>query len=159
MTGMDFDVYCTHTWCNAKLFLRHYEDVLCITRFTHVWLDIWVKDVSTTMWEEIHMANDLYMTAGFAANAPKICESINADSPTIISWERPIGLRRNGHTKPFWKPLNGNALILVKTDLYSKVTRALSTSRKTMASIVTLFMENWIILYGIQALMLSDNGI
>lgn len=59
---------------------------------------------------------------------------------------------------PLPTTLNGIQFVVVLTDRYSKVTRAVSTARKTGTHIASTFMDNWIIPYVISDYMVTDNG-
>lgn len=56
------------------------------------------------------------------------------------------------------KVLNDSQFVLGMIDHYSKLTRAVLTSKKTASHIVSLSMDNWIILHGIPMHGLADNG-
>lgn len=56
------------------------------------------------------------------------------------------------------KTSTGNRFVVVITDRYSKLTRAVPTKTNTAPQIVTIFMGNWAMPYGIPEFHLTDNG-
>lgn len=58
---------------------------------------------------------------------------------------------------PLPKTLNGIQVEVVVTDRYSKVVRAISTSKVTAWHIASLFMDSWIVPCGIRKHLLDDN--
>lgn len=58
---------------------------------------------------------------------------------------------------PLPKTSKGNQFVWVMTDCYSKLERAVLTSTKTAVHAASMFMDHWIIPYGIPDYVLADN--
>jgi len=59
---------------------------------------------------------------------------------------------------PLLRTRRGNRFLLVISDRYSKLTRAIPLSRITAQSVARAFAEQWAFVYGPPAILLSDNG-
>lgn len=59
---------------------------------------------------------------------------------------------------PLSKTKSGNKYKEVMTDRYSKLTRVIPTKRKTATDVVLIFVDHWVIPYGIPRWLLTDNG-
>ena len=59
---------------------------------------------------------------------------------------------------PFPKTKNRNQFIAVITDRYSKLTRAVPMRKTTATLMAAMFLNNWILPYGISNTIFSDNG-
>lgn len=56
------------------------------------------------------------------------------------------------------KTENGNKFLVAMTDQYSKLTRAMPTSKTRATLMATMFFQNSIVPFGIAAYLLTDNG-
>ncbi len=59
---------------------------------------------------------------------------------------------------PFRKTKNGHENLLVITDRYSKLTRAVPLRSTTAHAVATAFCDHWVFAYGPPVFLLSDNG-
>lgn len=137
---------------SAKLLL------LYITGGTHEWKpNVW-SHVTGEYWP--HMANGLSMTV-------KDCREW-VQNMQSKKWRRPLHLllRRSplefiamDILRTLSKTIKGNWFVLVMTYSYKKLTEAVLTSTVVVLHVVSLFMDNWFIPYGILQFVLTDNQI
>ena len=59
---------------------------------------------------------------------------------------------------PLPRSKKGNRFITVMTDRYSKLTRAVPSTKTTAPQVALIFLDNWVIPYGIPSYVLTDNG-
>ena len=107
-----------------------------------------------------HMANDVYETV-------QRCESCAATRGTQYTKQKHLRLfPANGPLEfvamdilgPLPKTKQGNQFVVVLTDRYSKLTRAIPTGKTTATTVATIFVDHWVIPYGIPNYVLTDNG-
>lgn len=58
--------------------------------------------------------------------------------------------------RPFSKTTHQNRYIIIITDTYLKLTRVVLTCKTTPTNIVNLFLNSWLVPYGIHAYLLTD---
>lgn len=107
----------------------------------------------------LHMANDVYTNV-------MDCHGCARIKPfDKLGRHRQI-FRGNGSLEfvamynmgPVLKTIIENQFVLVAMDRYSKLARDVPTSRTAVSHIVSHFMDNWIIPYGIRRHLLTGNG-
>lgn len=59
---------------------------------------------------------------------------------------------------PFPKTRQGSQLIVVMTNFYSKLMRAISTSKTSSTHVADVFLDNWVVQSGISEFVLAYNG-
>lgn len=79
----------------------------------------------------------------------------NASSAYYQSWTiRVFGHR---HTRSVAKRKSGNQFIVIITDWYSKLIKAIWTAQITATAVATIFVDNWIPKFGILETVLTEN--
>ena len=59
---------------------------------------------------------------------------------------------------PLPKTVHGNGYVLVITDRFSKLCRALPLRNKTATTLANAFLDYWVYVYGAPNYLLTDNG-
>ena len=59
---------------------------------------------------------------------------------------------------PLPKTRSGKRFVLVMTDRYSKLARAVALSKTTAPHVAAAFLNDWVFPYGIPNTVLTDNG-
>lgn len=155
--------YCTNrVGPNRKSFPLFFEHVYYITPIPqHCW-DTWVKDQSTTQCDANitgHISQKTFTRLWeIVSNAPEICHHRGDNSIYNCSPQATIVICLDGHPGPPSKKLSGNWFVMVITECYSKLTIAGPPSKTTALHIVSLILDNLVILYGIHKHVLKDNG-
>lgn len=68
-------------------------------------------------------------------------------------------IRDNGHVGTTTEKTNdGNQLLTVVIHRYLKLTSASLTAKTVAAQVATIFLDNWLMPYGRQSYLLTDNG-
>lgn len=91
---------------------------------------------------------------------------LRTQQPTIQAQEPVAGIPALGLLefiaievlRPLPRTTSGNQYAIVITDRYSKVTRAIPTSKTASTHAANIFFEHWVIPYGIPKYLLTDNG-
>ena len=106
------------------------------------------------------MANDIFQAAkdcrscakvrGTRGNKQHLMELFPAVDPLAFVAMDIVG--------PFVKTQNGHTNVLVITDRFSKIARAIPLKKTTAAEVAAAFLENWICPYGMPEYLLTDNG-
>ena len=107
-----------------------------------------------------HMANDAYATV-------KSCRSCNKNRGTAAKHQKllklfpasgPLEFVAMDLLGPLPKTKRGNTFVLVITDRYSKLTRAIPLKATKATDIAMAFLDTWVYVYGAPKFLLTDNG-
>ena len=107
-----------------------------------------------------HMANDAFAVA-------RDCRSCRRIRGTRFTYQKylklfpaagPLEFVGMDLLGPFPKSKKGYLYILVITDRFSKMTRAIPMRSTTAASVAQAFLDNWVYPYGVPSYLVTDNG-
>lgn len=59
---------------------------------------------------------------------------------------------------PLTRARSGKQFVIINTNSYSKLTRAIVTAKITTTQVANIFLNHWVIPYGIPETVLPDNG-
>lgn len=155
--------HCTHRWDSAgsrssvSTIAPITSSVLSHTSGTfnwmaYVWLDAMRKLLST------HCKWRLQGGERYFWLHPKFAFWKTTTPPQQLSESGPLEFVTMDIIKPTSKALSGNQLILVMKDRYTKLTKAVLTSKKASSHIASLFSDNLVVPYEISEYVLSNIG-
>lgn len=75
----------------------------------------------------------------------------------LFAASKPIEFIAMDIVGPYPETVQSNQYILVTKNRYSKLTRALSTLKTTAIHVANVYMVHWLVSYGIQTYLLTDN--
>lgn len=141
--------------------LRHCKHVFHITSIIAVWQDKQVNDVWISVREENTTdrtwATTCILLWGVAVNAPEASQSIEKTALTVTPGKEPIGIGLYGHHGSNTETVGVNQFVLLVTNCYSKLSKAVFTSKTITLPIASLFMDSWILPHGIPTPVFTDN--
>lgn len=104
-------------------------------------------------------ANNVYTTVrDYRPSAEKPPNQQQAKVSSPVSTFPTIIVCGHGNTRWVSKEKSGKQLLVVITDRYSKMTKAIPTARKTFTAFAMIFVEHWISNFGILSTIPIDNG-
>lgn len=71
---------------------------------------------------------------------------------------RPLEFIAMDILEPLPETMQGNQYVVIITDRYSKLTRAIKTSKTAAAHMANIFLDHWIVSFDISSYLLTDNG-
>ena len=106
------------------------------------------------------MVNDIFQAAKDCRSCARVrgTRGHKQHELTLFPAVDPLAFVAMDLVGPFVKTKKGFSSILVITDRFSKIARAIPMSSTTAGAVANAFMEHWICPYGIPTYILTDNG-
>lgn len=106
-----------------------------------------------------HMANELYTTVAQCVSCVKNRNRLRHKRRLqLFMAVGPLDVVAMDILGPLLKTQQGNQYIVMITDKYSKLTRAIPNSKILSTHMSNIFLDHWIIPFGIPSYLLTDNG-
>lgn len=134
-----FYTHLHHSWFEGHLGKRHIYDSM---QMEYYWM---------------HIQNGVYQTVKDCCECFRKNQSGIDEAPYLFPPSGPQKLVAMGSLYLIPKTFNANQLVLIMTDPCSEVTRGVQNFEMTLSHIVLLFMDNWIVRYGILTHVLTEN--
>lgn len=106
-----------------------------------------------------HVANDAYATVDDCTSCARNRHIAKTQRKLrLFSATEPLEFVAIDILGPLPKTANGNQYIIVMTDRFSKLTKALPTAKTTATTVATTSLEHWVANFGILSKVVTDNG-
>lgn len=106
-----------------------------------------------------HMANNVYTTIAQCESCVRSGRRYrHKRNLQLFSASGPLDLGALDLPRPLSKTRQGNQYICLITDRYSKLMRAISTFKTSETHMADIFVDYWVVPFGIPTYLLMDNG-